>query len=46
MAGDSLPIQANVSRPHRAALQRCDRNHIRIEELGLLVFNIRIAAFA
>jgi hypothetical protein len=49
MAGDSrgaLPIQTDLNEPHRTALRRCDRDHIRIEELRVLVFNNAIAGFA
>jgi hypothetical protein len=34
------------SQPHRGARRRCDRDHIRIEQLRVLVFNKKIAAFA
>jgi hypothetical protein len=41
-----LPIEGAVSQPHRGAFRRCDRDHIQIEELGLLVSKKNIAAFA
>jgi hypothetical protein len=34
------------SQPYRGAPRRCDGDHIRIEQLRILVFNKKIAAFA
>jgi hypothetical protein len=41
----AVSLQAEVS-PHRGAPRRCDGDHIRIEQLRILVFNKTIAAFA